>query len=116
MIGNVDSTTAACENGCACEGGWKPARQANRRKLYDWEYIAFVFQIFLEANRNNTVEIKNSFDALREVEVSAVDLSKPLTRIGAIEFNVGDVRKPLASAARMSSVAILWILIKTAHT
>ena len=47
------------------------------------------------------MKVKNGFDALREVEVSAVDLSKPLTRLGAIEFNVGDVRKPLASAAKM---------------
>ena len=61
----------------------------------------FFFQIFSKANRNNPVEIKNNVDALREVEVSAVDLSKPLTKLGAIEFNVGDDRKPWASAARI---------------
>ena len=37
MIGNVDSTTAACENGCACEGLWKPARRASQCKCYDLE-------------------------------------------------------------------------------
>ena len=100
MVGHVDATTAGCENGCACEGGWKSVRRASRRKCYDWESGA-PFQIVSEANHNNHVEIKNGFDALREVEVSAVDWSKPLTRLGAIEFNVGDVRKPLASAAMM---------------
>ena len=47
----------------------------------DWESGA-TFQIVSEANRNNLVEIKNGFHALRE------------------EFNVGGVRKLLSSAAR----------------
>jgi hypothetical protein len=34
-------------------------------------------------------------------EVLAVDLAMPLTRLSSIEFNVADVRKPLASAAKM---------------
>ena len=36
-----------------------------------------------------------------EVEEMAVDPTKPLTRLSSIEFNVADVRKPLASAAKM---------------
>jgi len=33
--------------------------------------------------------------------VMAVDMAMPLTRMSSIEFNVADVRKPLASAAKM---------------
>ena len=34
MVGHVDATTAGCENGCACEGGWKSVRRARRRFLH----------------------------------------------------------------------------------
>jgi hypothetical protein len=47
---------------------------------------------------------KNSFKELEveeEFEVFAVDPALPLTRLSSIEFNVADVRKPLASAAKM---------------
>jgi hypothetical protein len=50
------------------------------------------------------MESKNSFKELEveeEFEVFAVDPALPLTRLSSIEFNVADVRKPLASAAKM---------------
>ena len=40
-------------------------------------------------------------EEVEEAELMAVDPAKPLTRLSTIEFNVADVRKPLASAAKM---------------
>ena len=57
------------------------------------------------AAKKDKKKAKNPFDVLgnnsEDIEVMAVDPAKPLTRMSSIEFNVADVRKPLASAARM---------------
>ena len=53
------------------------------------------------------VKLKNQFQLLEcdDVDygtpVMGVKHAKPLTRLSAIEFNVADVRKPLASAVKM---------------
>ena len=49
-------------------------------------------------NRNKFKVLEDDFGA---IDVMAVDAAKPLTRMSAIEFHVADVRKPLASAAKM---------------
>jgi len=55
--------------------------------------------------RRGSLVHKNPYGVLAddddEVEVMAVDPAKPMTRMSAIEFHVADVKKPLASAARM---------------
>ena len=53
------------------------------------------------------IETRNSFAGLmyeddeEEVDILAVDPALPLTRLSSIEFKVADVKKPLASAAKM---------------
>jgi len=80
----------------AVEPRWEsPARRARKR-------MEVVVKPQAEGWR-----LENSFEALRgdelekETDVMAVDAAKPLTRLSAIEFNVADVKKPLASAAKM---------------
>lgn len=52
-----------------------------------------------------TAQVRNRFDALSESDGMArmlpVQAVEPVERKGAIEFNVADVRKPLASAVKM---------------
>ena len=50
--------------------------------------------------RNSIAGLENEDDK-EEVDVLAVDPALPLTRLSSIEFNVADVKKPLASAAKM---------------
>ncbi len=51
------------------------------------------------------IATRNSFKVLEEtedeLEIMAVDPALPLTRLSSIEFNVADVRSPLALAAKM---------------
>ena len=67
------------------------ARQ--RREAYCLEKNIFKKQ------KRKYVDIRNRWEIFNEVDVCAVEPAKTRTGMGAMEFNVADVRKPLASAA-----------------